>query len=166
MSIPPPQPPPQPSGQRDPSLFGAFKRVAATWARTPIGGGASAITTMCLYPFSRMLRNEQPRVLPRHTTLPFFSAVFALSSYMSYAGYGRDGAGVLSAWSMVYLLMNARNGAKGWIAMSRPGGGLRASHIVLMGMNAIAGSGVFLFGWGGRGGGGGWKMKMPEAEAV
>ncbi|KAJ6257181.1 hypothetical protein Dda_8067 [Drechslerella dactyloides] len=166
MSIPPPPPPQSPSGQRDPSLFGRFKWFAAAWCRTPAGGGTTALATLYLYPFSRMLRAETPRVLPRHTSLPFFSAVFALSSYMSFAGYGRDGAGVLSAWSMVYLLVNARNGAKGWVAMSRPGGGPRAATLAVMGWNAVAGSGVFLFGWGGQGGGGGWKMKMPEAEAV
>ncbi|KAF3917517.1 hypothetical protein ABW21_db0209395 [Orbilia brochopaga] len=163
MSIPPPQPP---SGQRDPSPTGSLKVLAAGWARTPVGGAVSALSTVSLYPAARMLQNSTPRVLPRHTMLPFFSAVFALSSYMSFAGYGRDGAGVLSAWSMVYLLMNARNGARGVIAMARPGGVLRVTQVAVMGLNAIAGSGVFLFGWGGRGGGGGWKMKMPEAEAV
>ncbi|KAF3934745.1 hypothetical protein ABW20_dc0107452 [Dactylellina cionopaga] len=165
-SLPPPPPPPS-SPRDDTSLYGKLKLCSAIWCKSPVGGATTAAFTAYLFPFARMIRDERPRILPRPTPLPFFSAIFAVSSYMSYLGYGRDGAGVLSAWSMVYLLMNARSSSsKGTIAISRPGGGPRAVTLGLMGWNAISGTGVFLLGWGGSRGGGGWRMKMPETEAA
>lgn len=54
---------------------------------------------------------------------------------MSYVGYGRDSAGVLSAWSMVYILMNVRgkNSKNGTMAVGRPGGGMRIFALGVMG---------------------------------
>ncbi|EPS35718.1 hypothetical protein H072_10843 [Dactylellina haptotyla CBS 200.50] len=165
-SIPPP--PPAPTDPKDDkSLYGRFKLASALWCRSPVSGASSALLTAYLFPFARMLRDERPRILPRPAFLPVTSLTFALSAYMSYLGFGRDAAGVLSSWSMIYLLMNGRNSDKnGRIAISRPGGGPRVLALGVMAWNAVSGSGVFLFGWGGGRGGGGWRMKMPEAEAA
>ncbi|KAK6497986.1 hypothetical protein TWF506_004231 [Arthrobotrys conoides] len=161
-----PPPPPPPNTPNDNSLYGKLKTYSSLWCRTPTAGAVTALTTTYLYPFARLTRLETPLVYPRPFPLPFFSAIFAFSSYMSYAGYGRDSAGVLSAWSMVYILMNVRgkNSKSGTMAVGRPGGGMRVFALGVMGWNAIAGTGVFLFGWGHGRGGGGWRMAMPEAE--
>ncbi|KAF3915982.1 hypothetical protein AA313_de0208546 [Arthrobotrys entomopaga] len=166
MPSPVPPPPPTPSDPKDDkSLYGRFKVASALWCRSPISGASTALLTAYLYPFARLLRNEHPRVLPRPTFLPLSSVMFTLSAYMAFTGYGQDAAGVLSSWSMIYLLMNGRNSDKGGrIAIGRPGGGPRVLTLGVMAWNAVSGCGVFLFGWGGGRGGGGWKMKMPDAE--
>ncbi|KAF3936666.1 hypothetical protein ABW19_dt0209352 [Dactylella cylindrospora] len=158
-SLPPPPPLPSNQGDDPTTAYGKFKRYAGIWARGPIAPALTAGLVALLYPASAILRHQKPPILPRPLPIPFFSSIFLLSSYMSYSGYPRDSAGVLSAWSMVYLLMNARRGRMG---VNMVGGGQRVGVAMLMGWNAVSGTGVFLFGWGGRGGGGGWKMRTPE----